>query len=98
MEETQSPLIYTPQQPRVAPPPPPQYELKKDISGQPPVSRDISYIEVLIPDKKHKDTRIKVKVKVPFLPKNNCNVCYGRGYVGYVPNLDKVLLCHKCYK
>lgn len=96
MEETQSPLIYTPQQPRVAPPPPPQYELKTDVTGEPPPVRGAIFIEVLIPDKNN--GRTKVKVQVPNMPNKSCKLCYGKGYVGFETKSQKVLFCHKCFK
>lgn len=96
MYETQSPIIYTPQQPQNAPTPPPQYELKKDVTGEPPPIRGSIFIEVLIPDKNNK--RSKVQVQVPHLPKTNCKNCYGKGYVGFETKSQKILFCHKCYK
>lgn len=96
MEEITSPLIYTPQVPRQQPPAPPQYELKKDMSGEAPPVRGAVFIEVLVPGKDNE--RNKVRVQVPHLPKSNCKVCYGKGYFGFETKSQKILFCHKCYK
>ena len=96
MDETQAPIIYVPQQSKPQPLPAPQYELKKDVTGEEPPKRGSLFIEVLVPDKNNK--RTKVRVQVPNLPKKSCKVCYGKGYVGFETKSQKILFCHKCFR
>lgn len=96
MNDNVSPLIYTPPQPPAAPPTPPQYELKTDVTGLPSPVRGTQTINVLVPDKKT-GQRISVPVQVPHLPKPSCRVCHGKGYVGFEIKSQKILFCHKCY-
>ena len=95
MEEN-TPIIWSPEQPKATPPPPPQYELKTDVTGEAPPIRGAIFIEILVPDKKN-GGRMKVKAQVPRLPKANCKLCYGKGYVGFETKSEKVIFCHKCF-
>lgn len=96
MEETTSPLVYTPAQPKQQAPQAPQYQLKNDVTGQPAPSRKKPVIKALIPEAG--GSLLEVLVEVPKLPSPSCNNCYGRGYVGYDIKSKKIVFCHKCYK
>jgi hypothetical protein len=87
MQETQSPLVYTPQAPKQQPAPPPQYELIKDVTGKAPEPRG----QFIMKD------RNGTQVKMPHPPKQNCKKCHGRGYIGINAKDGRFIFCHKCY-
>lgn len=87
MQETQSPLIYTPPVPTQQAAPPPQYDLVKDVTGEAPVQRGPFILK----------DRNGTAVKMPHAPKQNCKKCHGRGYLGMNAKDGHLIFCHKCY-
>jgi len=88
-------FTYEPK-PQAAPPQPaPQYELKKDVTGKPPVQRGMQVLKAIRQDAEGKD--ITLELKVPWPPKPKCNECYGRGYVGVDLKKGGLVSCHRCY-
>ena len=63
------------------------YELKKDVTGEPPVMRGVQIL---------KDTTGH-KATVPFPPNPKCKKCRGLGFVGIDVNHKVMILCKKCY-
>lgn len=94
--DNSTPIIWSPEQPKAAPVPPPQYQLKTDVSGEAPPTRGPLFIEILVPDKKN-GGRMKVKAQVPRLPNPKCKLCRGKGYVGFDIKSENVIFCHKCF-
>lgn len=66
---------------------PPSYELKKDVSGKPPIKRGAQVLT---------DTKGR-QFRVPYAPKNKCKKCLGRGYIGYELKSGNTIICKKCY-
>ena len=85
-------MDYTPKPVRRPAPPPPTYELKKDVTGTPP-QRGPHFLTITRYDEEGKKTMAKLKVSRK--PKANWKKCYGQGYVGFIDG--QVVLCPKCY-
>ena len=88
-------FIYEPKPQAALPTPPPQYELKKDVTGKPPVARGMQILKATREDAEGKP--ITLEIKVPWPPKPKCNACYGRGYIGVDLKKGNLVACHKCY-
>ena len=88
-------FTYEPK-PQAAPPQPsPQYELKKDVTGKPPVTRGMQVLKTTRHDEEGKP--FTLELKVPWPPRSNCNECYGRGYIGVDLKKGGLVPCHRCY-
>lgn len=80
-------MDYTPTPVQQPPSPPATYELKKDVTGEPPEKRGVQTIR----DKNG------AEVKLPYPPKKDCKKCYGRGYLGMNAKTGRLIICGKCY-
>lgn len=87
-------MDYIPQQPKVEQPKS-EYVLVDDMTHIPAPKRGPQSITIVRYDEEGK--KQEVQVKVPYLPKNNCKKCYGRGYIGFDVKTRYPLPCVKCY-
>lgn len=88
-------MDYIPQTPPSQPAPQPTYELKKDVTGNPPEPRGPQMMIAMTQDEN--GNQQKVQFRVPYPPKKNCKKCYGRGYIGFNTQTGNVIGCLKCY-
>ena len=90
-------LVYNVPPPKAGPAP--AYELKKDITGKPPVKRGPQTLKAIRYEEQEDGTekKLEIEFRVPFAPKSNCKHCYGRGYVGFDSRTDGILVCRKCF-
>ena len=89
------PMDFTPTPQKPIAPPPPEYVLTTDVTGEEPVQRGVQTLYAVTQNEKGE--QIKVKFKAPFAPKAKCKRCYGRGYVGFMVDSGNIIPCRKCY-